>query len=118
MKVRVPFHQGGPKDHVFSKGTVRAANSVSGVDGGRPPGKVWRRSVVVGTGGRVREGGGESHGMPEKQVPSAASSASAQTLESVTELRGHQVVQDRVDGGVGVLHDAGEVEEAVVAFHA
>lgn len=56
--------------------------------------------------------------MPKKQVPSTASSASAQTLESVTELRGHQVVQDGVDGGVGVLHDAGEVEEAVVAFHA
>lgn len=56
--------------------------------------------------------------MPEKQVSSAASSASAQTLKSVTELRGHQVVQDRVDGGVGVLHDAGEVQKAVVAFHA
>lgn len=55
--------------------------------------------------------------MPEEQVSPAASSASAETLETVTELRGHQVVQDRVDGGVGVLHDAGEVEEAVVAFH-
>lgn len=56
--------------------------------------------------------------MAEEQLPPAASAASAETLESVAEFRGHQVVQDRVDGGVGVLHNAREVEETVVSFHA
>lgn len=56
--------------------------------------------------------------MSEEQLPPAASPASTQTLKSVTEFRRHQVVQDRVDGGVCVLHDAREVKETVVPFHA
>lgn len=35
----------------------------------------------------------------------------------MSELRRHEIVQDRVDGGVGVLHDSREVEENVISLN-
>lgn len=39
---------------------------------------------------------------------------STEPHESIAELGGHEVVEDRVDGGVDVDHDSGEVEQVVV----
>lgn len=42
------------------------------------------------------------------------SSESTETRETVSELGGHEIVEDRVDGGVDVGHDTTEVEQVVV----
>lgn len=41
----------------------------------------------------------------------------ADTLEAVSELGGHQIVQNRVDGRVEVQHDSAEVKDVVVPLH-
>lgn len=54
--------------------------------------------------------------MSEQEGSSASPATSAETLKPMSELGRHQVVQDRIDSGVGVLHDPGKVEKDVVPF--
>lgn len=43
-------------------------------------------------------------------------SEATETQETVAEFGGHEVVQDGIDGGVDVGHDATEVEDVVVGL--
>jgi len=73
--------------------------------------------VIVSTQGeRVGRGGGEGEEGPIPMENVLLSPSPTKTEESVPELGGHDIVEDGIEGRVGICHDPGKVENRVVSI--